>query len=59
MNRKQPDGRFSTTIPTIILNVNGLKIPAKSQISTLEVKIKTELQANSKKSTLNIKAQMS
>lgn len=55
MNRKQPDGRFSTTIPAITLNVNGLKIPIKSQIFILEVKIKTELYANAKKSTLNIK----
>lgn len=56
MNRKQPDGRLSTTIPTITLNVNDLKILIKSQISKLDVKVKTELYANSKKSTLNIKA---
>lgn len=50
---------FSTTIPTITLNINGLKIPIKSQISRSDVKIKTELYVNSKKATLNIKAQMS
>lgn len=49
---------FSATIPTITLNVNGLKIPIKSHISRLDVKIKSKLYANSKKPILNIKAQM-
>ena len=47
---------FSTTILKIVLNVNGLKILIKRQISRLDVKIKTERYANSKTPTLNTKA---
>lgn len=46
----------STAILKIALNVNGLKILIKRQISRLDVKIKTERHANSKKPTLNTKA---
>lgn len=42
---------FTTTIPTIRLHVNGRRTPIKSQISRLDVKIKAEPYANSKKPT--------